>query len=210
MDHSTLKRIVSKYHTITAAKVTAELSSHLEDLFPQKQSGENLTNPTSMVELELLNLWLLKTVLKGERWCNDHKTWMSDDWKYVIWSGESSFMLFPTSGQVYVWRMRKVASNLECLVPTVKHGFGSTMIRGAISWYSAGRIITLNGRFTASDYLDILDNQLHPLVQMMFPNINAIFHDDSLPILTASSVQFWLRNMKMHFNIFPGQQNYQT
>jgi len=27
---------------------------------------------------------------------------MSDDWKYVMWSDESSFTLFQTSGWVYV------------------------------------------------------------------------------------------------------------
>jgi hypothetical protein len=30
-----------------------------------------------------------------KRWCDDHKTWMSGDWKYVICSDESSFVLFP-------------------------------------------------------------------------------------------------------------------
>jgi hypothetical protein len=45
-----------KNHRTTAAKVTAELSVHLEALFPQKQSNESCTNPASMVELQLLNL----------------------------------------------------------------------------------------------------------------------------------------------------------
>jgi hypothetical protein len=54
----------------------------------------------------------------------------------VIWSDESSFTLFPTSGRVYVWRMPKEAHNLECLVPKVKHGRGSVMVWAAISLYS--------------------------------------------------------------------------
>jgi hypothetical protein len=58
---------------------------------------------------------------------------MSDEWKYVIWSDEYSFMLFPTSGQVYVWKTLKEAYNSECLVPTVKHGGGPVMICAAIS-----------------------------------------------------------------------------
>jgi hypothetical protein len=36
---------------------------------------------------------------RGEIWCDDHKTWTSDDMKYTIWLDESSFM-FPTSGWV--------------------------------------------------------------------------------------------------------------
>jgi hypothetical protein len=50
---------------------------------------------------------------------------------HMIRSEESSFILFPTSGRVYIWRTPK-----ECLVLTVKHGGGSVMVWVAISWYS--------------------------------------------------------------------------
>jgi hypothetical protein len=51
----------------------------------------------------------------------------------VKWADESSFMLFPTSGRVYVWRTPKEAYNLECLVPIMKHGGGSVMVLTAVS-----------------------------------------------------------------------------
>jgi hypothetical protein len=54
----------------------------------------------------------------------------------MIWSDEPSFTLFPTSGRVHVWRAPKKVYNLECLVPTEKHGVGSVMVWAAISWYS--------------------------------------------------------------------------
>jgi len=78
-------------------------------------------------------------------------------------------------------------------------------IWAAISWYSAGPIITLKGRLITSDYVDILGNQVHPMFQMLFPNREAIFQAS-----TARSVQSCLRSMKMHFNIFPGQNNRQN
>ena len=43
----------------------------------------------------------------------------------------------------------------------------------------------------ASDHVDILDNQIHPVVQKLFPNNDAVFQDDSSPINTARSVQSW-------------------
>jgi hypothetical protein len=52
----------------------------------------------------------------------------------VIWSDESSFTLFSTSGRVYVWRTPKKACNPECLVPTGKRGGGFLMVWEAISW----------------------------------------------------------------------------
>jgi len=63
-------------------------------------------------------------------------------------------------------------------------------IWAAISCYSAGPIITLHGRITASDYVDILRNHVHPMVQMFRKN-DAIFHDDNSPMHTARSAQSW-------------------
>ena len=74
----------------------------------------------------------------------------------------------------------------------------------AISWYSAGPIITFNGQISASDYVNIFGNQVHILIQMLFPNRNAIFWDDSSFIHTEVFC-LGLRSMKMHFNILPGQ-----
>ena len=42
-------------------------------------------------------------------------------------------------------------------------------------WYSAGPVITLNGQITASDYMDISDNQVHLMVQTLLPNNDVIF-----------------------------------
>jgi len=64
----------------------------------------------------------------GKKWCNDQKTWPSDDWKYIMWSDGSSFTLFPPSGQVYVWTSPKGAYNPESLVPIVTYGARSVMM----------------------------------------------------------------------------------
>jgi len=56
------------------------------------------------------------------------------------------------------------------------------MIWAAISWYSVGPIIFLIGRITSSDYVDIIGDQLHPVVQRLFPKIVAVSQDDISPI----------------------------
>ena len=187
-DRHMLKRMVFKSHRTAAAKVTAEFIVHLED---------PVYTETVQRELHKSNIHSRATIAKPlstqnnakrqKRWSDGRKTWTSVDWKYMIWSGESS-MLFPTSGWVSVWKTPKEANSPECMVPTVKHGGRSVMIWAAIYWYSAGPIITLNGWITANDYVDILGNQVHPVVQMLFPNNSAVFQDDSSPIHTARSV----------------------
>jgi hypothetical protein len=82
-----------------------------------------------------------------------------------IWSDESSFTLFPTSGTVTVWRTPNAA--YRCLVPTAKHGAGSVMVS-----CSVGPIITLHGRNNAREHMDSLRNQVHPIIseeQCCFP-----------------------------------------
>jgi len=62
-------------------------------------------------------------------------------------------------------------------------------------WYSAAPVLTLNCRITANDLVDILGNQVNPMVQL-FPNNDAIFQDDDSPIHTARSVQSWFKERK--------------
>jgi hypothetical protein len=68
--------------------------------------------------------------------CHDHKIWMSTGNASVMWSDDLSFTLFAKSGSVYISRTPKEAYNLECLVPTVKHGGGFVMVWAAVSWYN--------------------------------------------------------------------------
>jgi hypothetical protein len=105
--------------------------------------------------------------------------------------------------------MPKEAYNPARLVPTVKHGGGSVMIWAAISWHSAGPIITLIGRIAASDYADSLGSQVHPVVQM-FPNNDAVFQDDSSPFTQPELFSLGLSSRKMHCNTFTGQHSRQT
>jgi hypothetical protein len=100
----------------------------------------------------------------------------------MMWSDGSSFTLFPTSGRVYISRTLKEVYNREGLVQTVKGGLGSVMVWAAISLYSVGPIITLSGRITLRKYVDRLDNQVHPMIQTLFSNNDAVFQDESAPI----------------------------
>jgi hypothetical protein len=98
----------------------------------------SVTNPTSTVGLQLLNLRLLKVML---RCVNDGVTTIKPGHQttgnaHVIWSDESSFTMFPTSARVYVRRTPKEAYNPECLVSTVKNGGGPVTVSAAMSWHS--------------------------------------------------------------------------
>ena len=48
-----------------------------------------------------------------------------------------------------------------------------------------------NPPVNSQDYLDVLSNQFHPMVQAMFPERNAIFQNDNAPIHMARTVKEW-------------------
>ena len=114
-------------------------------------------------------------IQKRLRWCRDHKGIPADQWKEVIFSDEFSFSLFLTAGRVFVWRQHMEAYNPDCPFPTVKHGYGSMTVWAAISWNSLDLIVTLHGRINSKDYLNILEDHAHPMVQAFFPDGNGIF-----------------------------------
>ncbi|KAJ8896843.1 hypothetical protein PR048_002189 [Dryococelus australis] len=59
------------------------------------------------------------------KWCKDHKTRTTDQWKHAMWSDESTFR-----SSLHVWGASEETYN--CLLPTVKHVGGSAIVWEAI------------------------------------------------------------------------------
>jgi hypothetical protein len=183
---------------------TAELNIHLKTLFKQKLSGVSFTDLASIVGPQLLNLRLLKVML---RCINSSVTDMKPGHQtagnsHVIWSNESSFTLFSYISKRLLLK--------KFLVPTVKHGGRSLIVWAGIWWYSVCLIITLHGRITVKEYMDRLGNQVPPMIQMLFPNRDIVFQDDNAPIHTPGTVQFShsMNSMKVNLSMFPGQHSH--
>jgi hypothetical protein len=86
-------------------------------------------------------------------------------------------MLFPTLGRGYVWRTPK--ESLQTRMPgsnSETHGrFCDGLGSIIMVQYSVGPIITiLHGRITAREHMGRLANQVHPVMQKLFPNNNAV------------------------------------
>jgi len=145
-DRRTLKRNLSNNHRTTAAGVSAKLIIHLEDTVSTTTVGRKLHKSNIQgTATTAKRLVTENNATRSKRRSDIHKTWTASDLKNVIWSDESSFALFPTSGRVIVWRTPKEAYNPEFLVPTVKYGGGSATVWVAIFWCTADSIITMNG-----------------------------------------------------------------
>jgi hypothetical protein len=80
-------------------------------------------------------------------------------------------------------------------------GLGSNIV----VQYSARPVITLHGLITAREYVDRLGNQVHPMIQTLFPNNDAALQDDNAQFTQLELFSHGLRSMKVNFNIFSGQ-----
>lgn len=191
-DKRVLTRIVARKRKQSLTQITSEVNSHLRNPISAR---------TVQRELHASNLYgrvgirkplvTARHALQRRQWCRTHRQWTPQQWQQVIWSDESTFSLFQTTGRVYVWRTPKEAFAPECLVPTVKHGGGSLMVWGAISWRGLGPLVTLHGKVQAAHYVDILGDQVHPFVQTSFPGECPLYQDDNAPIHRAKIVQEW-------------------
>jgi hypothetical protein len=56
---------------------------------------------------------------------------------------------------------------------------------------------------------ELLRNQVHPMIQTLFPNNDAVFQDRNSPFTQQELFSHGLKSMKVNFSIFPGQHNHQ-
>lgn len=192
-DRRALKRIVARKRKTTLPQITSEMNTHLQNPVSTKTIQRELHAASIHGRVAIPKpLVSPQNAMKRRQWCRDHQNWTQQQWEQVIWSDESSFTLFQTTGRVFVWRTPAEAFHVDCLVPTVKHGGGSVMAWGAISWRSLGPLVVLREKVRGEHYRSNLADHLHPMLQTLFPGERPLFQDDNAPVHTARCVQTWL------------------
>jgi hypothetical protein len=74
--------------------------------------------------------------------------------------------------------------------------------------YSVGPSITLHGRITAREYVDRFGNHVHPMIQTLFHNDDAVSKTTIPPFTQLELFSHGLKFMKANFSIIPGQHNH--
>jgi DNA-binding CsgD family transcriptional regulator len=141
------------------------------------------------------------------QWAKEHRHWSADDWRNVIFSDESPFTLFQTSGKQYVRRRPGEEWKDECLFPTVKHGGGKIQVWGCFSWNGGGPMYRVKDKLTGAQYRQVLKTHMAPyLRQFEIDNkCEAIFQHDNDPKHTSKVVQAYLKNKAIVVLDWPSQ-----
>ena len=85
----------------------------------------------------------------------------------VLWSDEGKFNLFVSDRTVIVWRSVKEELELECTIPTVKHGGSDVKCWACLTSSGVGSLIFIDGNMTGKSYREILENNLLKSVEKL-------------------------------------------
>jgi transposase len=129
-----------------------------------------------------------------------HQDWTIVDWSHVIWSDETKINRFCSDGRSYAWIRDGEALKPSQLKQTVKHGGGSVMIWGCMTYEGIGYMCRIEGTMDKELYKTILEDDLLGTIDYYgFDSSHVIFQQDNDPKHTAKTVKEWL-----------GQQEFNT
>src|SRR5581483_11071071 len=140
-------------------------------------------------------------------WACERCFWSLNSWKKVVWSDESRFTLFQSDKKIHVWRLPKESHDVNCLVPTIKHGGGGIMMWGCFSWHGLGPLVRIDGRVNSERYIqEILGYHVVPFLERFEEEIGEyLFQQDNAPIHTSVRIRTFMEEMEIPQLPWPGQ-----
>ena len=114
-----------------------------------------------------------------------HAGWTVEDWRRVIFSDKSKFMLFKSDGRQYCWIKPGQALDARFTKKNIKHSAGNLMVWGCITRQGMGRLHQIEGIMCRPDYVQILNDHylgtLKDLNLRRTGKLGVIFQQDNDP-----------------------------
>lgn len=141
------------------------------------------------------------------QWARAHKHWTVDDWKRVIFSDETKINLWNSDGIQYCLRKEDTPLQPFHVQPTVKHGGGSLMFWGCMTYQGLGYGCQIyDGTMKAQDYVNILDTTfMDSLEHYGYRPVDFIFQHDNDRKHTSTSTREYLEGKEIEVLPWPSQ-----
>jgi Transposase/DDE superfamily endonuclease len=136
-------------------------------------------------------------------WAKQHREWTVNQWRQVMWTDESPFML-RYQGKKRVLRFANERYVKDFMMGTVKHD-KKINVWGCFSYQGVGDLCNVQGHLDQNQFKQILIRHLVPSMNRMFPDGSGIFQQDNDPKHTAHSVQDYLRSKELNILPWPSQ-----
>ena len=123
-------------------------------------------------------------------WAKAHKNWTVDEWKRVLWSDESPFVLRFKRKQ-RIWRRHSDRFNIANCDATVKHD-KKVNVWGCFAAHGVGRLYRVEGILEKHQYQRILQDEMLTSKLALFGESAWFFQQDNDPKHTANINKDWL------------------
>jgi hypothetical protein len=114
----------------------------------------------------------------------------------ILWSDESHFCL-RNPGCPHIWCQPHEKYDINCLIPTVKHGQVSVMVWGCFSWFGLGPLVIVTGTIISVKCQAILEENLvlflNDIKKRKKCKLN--FQEDNVCPHTSKSMRKWRGSM---------------
>ena len=115
-------------------------------------------------------------------------------WKQVLWSDELRYVICHSDGCVQTWWLLGERYLPECVVPIVKFGGASVMVRCGISWFGLGPLVLVNGSMNSEVYANILENSMLPTLWQQFGIGPFLYQYDNAPVHKTKVIALWFED----------------
>lgn len=188
----------------------------LQDITSIINEGRGHSFCTKTVQRKLTGLGFKRRVAKKQvgvrevnkkkrvAWARERKHWTVDEvWRWWIFSDESQIVI-GKNNRVYIWRKDSEVNSPHLVCPAPR-GRLSLMVWGCICYGGVGTLTHVQGKINAQKYIDIIDNNLWPVIARHFPDDNYTFMDDNAPVHRAHIVCQYMENNNIHHTVWPAQ-----
>ena len=112
------------------------------------------------------------------QFATQHLRWNQRNWRMVLFSDESRFIVNQNDGRIRVWRRVGERYADPCVIERNNSDRGGVMVWGGISWSGKTELVFIYGRLNEQRYInDILTPHVIPALQAI--GNGAIFQDDN-------------------------------
>ncbi len=135
-----------------------------------------------------INLFRSQTTLDFDslqQFAQVHQNWTIEDWKNVVWSDESWFLLQHSDGRVRTWHKEHESTDPSCLVSTVQ---APGLVCNGVGDIFLAHFVPIEPCLNATVYLSIVADHVHPFMTTVYPSSDGYFQQDNAPCHTAQII----------------------
>ena len=123
--------------------------------------------------------------------------------KYFIFL-KTTQIVIGKNKKIYIWRKDSEVNNPH-VISKAPRGRVSLMVWGCICYAGVGTLTHVDGNINALKYINIIDNNLWPVIARHFPDGNYTFMDDNAPVHRAHVVDEYWETYDINHTEWPAQ-----